>query len=310
MPRRRPVLLEALVAAACLAFVASGPGCSVRKLAVDKLGDALAEAGSTYASDDDPDLVRDALPFGLKTIESLLAQSPKHRGLLFAAASGFTQYAYAFVQQDADEAEDRDLEVAKATRLRAKKLFLRGRDYGLRGLDVAHPGLTGSLRADPAAGVRPAGREDVPLLYWTAAAWGAAISNGKDDLDLVADLPIVEALLRRALELDPAWDAGSLHELMIPLEGGRSEAAGGSMKRAREHFATAVNLSGGGRASPFVSLAEIASVQAQDRSEFKALLDRALAVDPDARPEWRLANLVAQRRARWLLGRAEMLFAE
>lgn len=306
----RSAIPSTLAALACLAAVISVPGCSVRKLAVNKLGDALAEAGSSYASDDDPELVRDALPFGLKTIESLLAESPKHRGLLLAAASGFTQYAYAFVLQDADEAEDRDLEVAKATRLRARKLFVRGRDYGLRGLDAAHPGLAGSLKADPVAAVRGAGRADVPLLYWTAAAWGAAISNGKDDLDLVADLPIVEALLRRALELDSAWDTGSLHELMIPLEGGRSEAAGGSVTRARAHFEIAVEMAHGGRASPFVSLAEIASVQSQDRKEFESLLNRALAVDPDARPGWRLANLVAQRRARWLLGRTELLFAE
>jgi hypothetical protein len=78
-------------------------GCSVRKIAVKKLGDALAESGTTFASDNDPELVKGALPFSLKLIESLLAESPKHRGLLLAACSGFTQYAYAFVKEEADE---------------------------------------------------------------------------------------------------------------------------------------------------------------------------------------------------------------
>ena len=50
-------------------------------------------------------------------------------------------------------------------------------------------------------------------------------------------------------------------------------------------------------------------VQAQNRPEFEALLTRALAIDPDARPEWRLQNLIAQRRARWLMARADDLFA-
>jgi hypothetical protein len=59
-----------------------------------------------------------------------------------------------------------------------------------------------------------------------------------------------------------------------------------------------------------VSLAESVSVLTQDRAEFESLLGRALAVDPGVRPEWRLANLVAQRRARWLLGRLDILFAE
>jgi hypothetical protein len=39
-------------------------------------------------------------------------------------------------------------------------------------------------------------------------------------------------------------------------------------------------------------------VETRARREFEALLRQALAVDPDARPEWRLANLVMQRRAR------------
>ena len=291
-------------------LVTCAVGCSVKKLAVNKLGDALAEAGTTYASDDDPELVRQALPFGLKTIESLLETSPSHRGLLLAAASGFTQYAYAFVQQDADEAEDVDLAAATAARRRAKRLYVRARDYGLRGLEVAHTGMGRSLRSDAANALAPATARDVPLLYWTAAAWGGAVANGKDDLDLVADLPIVEALAQRALALDPGWDAGAIHELLIALDGSRDESAGGSPKRAREHFDAAVQLSRGGRAAPYVSTAEILSVQSQNRAEFESLLARALEIDPDAHPEWRLANLVAQRRARWLLGRREILFLE
>ena len=87
-----------LLAAVCCATT----GCSVKRFAIDKLGDSLANSGTTYAADDDPDLVGQALPFSLKLVEGLLAESPQHRGLLFTAASGFTEYAYAYVQQDAD----------------------------------------------------------------------------------------------------------------------------------------------------------------------------------------------------------------
>src|SRR5215212_7508973 len=99
-----------LIAAAC-----SG-GCSVKRFAINKLGDSLANSGATYAADDDPDLVGQALPFSLKLVEGLLAESPRHRGLLFAAASGFTQYAYAYVQQEADAIENQDLDKAAALR--------------------------------------------------------------------------------------------------------------------------------------------------------------------------------------------------
>src|SRR5258707_7710608 len=95
-------------------LLAAGSACSIKRIAINKLGNALASGGSTFTSDEDPELVREALPFSLKFIESLLAESPRHRGLLFAAASGFTPYAYAFVQEEADELEDRDLEKATA----------------------------------------------------------------------------------------------------------------------------------------------------------------------------------------------------
>ena len=285
-------------------------GCSIKRFAVNKLGDALAESGSSYASDDDPDLVRDASPFALKMIESLIEQSPRHRGLLLAAASGFTQYAYGFVREDADEMEDRDLAAAAALRLRARRLCLRARDYGLRGLAVTHADFAERLRADRPAALAEAAGRDVPLLYWTAASWGAAISLSKDDPDMVADLGTVEGLIRRALDLDPDYDGGALHELLITYEGGRSDAMGGSVERAREHFERAVALSRGRRASTFLALAESVSIRNQDRGEFETLVRQALAVDPDADPEHRMVNLVMQRRARWLLARTDALFAD
>ncbi|MGA7771013.1 MAG: TRAP transporter TatT component family protein, partial [Candidatus Sulfotelmatobacter sp.] len=98
--------LKALVL--LLAF-AGASGCSIKKIAVNKLGDSLASGGDTFASDDDPDLVGEALPFSLKLMESLLAESPRHRGLLLAASSGFTQYAFVYVQVPGEEIESQDL---------------------------------------------------------------------------------------------------------------------------------------------------------------------------------------------------------
>jgi len=300
-----------LIPAAVLAVaVLCCAGCSIKKFAIGKLGDALAESGTVYASDEDPELVREAVPFGLKLIEGLLEQSPDHQGLLLAAASGFTQYAYAFVQQDADRLEDTDLAGAAELRTRARRLYLRARAYGLRGLEGRHPGLDAALRQSPEEALADARAEDVPLLYWTAASWGGAISLGKDDPALFADLPVVEALLKRALALDEGYDRGAIHELLITLDGSRSDAMGGSVARAREHFRRAVELSAGERVGPYLALAETVSVRVQDQAEFRSLLEQALAIDLDRRPEWRLANAVLQKRAHWLLGRADLLFAE
>ncbi len=282
-------------------------GCSIKKMAINKLGDALSGSGTGFASDDDPELVKAAVPFSLKLIESLLAESPQHKGMLLAACSGFTQYSFAFVNQDADELEDTDIAAATRMRVRAKRLYLRARGYGLRGLEVKHAGFEQALRKNPKTAVKSATVSDVPLLYWTAAAWGSAISVSKDDPALVSDQIIVEALIDRALELDEDFDRGAIHGVLISYEMARQGVTGDPALRSKKHFDRAMKLSGGKLASPLVSFAESVSVQNQNRAEFQALLDQALAINPDAVPESRLQNLVAQRRARWLLGRVDDL---
>ncbi len=287
-------------------------GCSsLQRLAVNKAGDALAQGGSVYAGDDDPELVWQAVPFGLKTIESLLAQSPRHQGLLLAAASGFTEYAYGALQQEADFVEAKDLARATELRNRARKLYLRALGYGFRGLEVQLSDLRRQLQADPDPAHALAGttKGQVPLLYWTGAAWGAAIAISKDDPELTADQSRAAGLIQRGLALDEGFEAGAGHDFMIAYEGGRA-SVGGSIEKARRHLQRALELSHGHRAAPLVSFAEAVSVGRQDKAEFKQLLGQALAVDVDAAPELRLANLLAQRRARWLLGRLDELFVE
>ncbi|MFH1176998.1 MAG: TRAP transporter TatT component family protein [Acidobacteriota bacterium] len=303
-----PARFSCLLAAA-LAIGVLG-GCSVRRMAVNALGNALAAGGSSYASDDDPELVKGALPFALKTIEGLLDTPQRHRALLLAAASGFTQYSYAFVQSEADYVEADDFAAAKAMRARAVRLYLRARGYGLRGLEEAAPGCGAELTREPQRCLARLGRADIGLLYWTAAPWAAAISLAKQNAELTADLALTEALMRRGLELDEGWSEGAIHDFFIAYEGGRPPAAGGSVERARRHLERALVLAHGRRAAPLVSFAETVALGAQDRAEFETLLNKALAIDPDAAPEQRLANLVAQKRARWLLARAPELFLE
>ncbi len=284
-----------------LAMAAAAGGCT--RVLTSAAARALDGDGSLFAAEDDPELVRQALPFGLKTLEGLIRKAPQDDRLLLAAASGFTQYGYGFVQQDAEFLADKDPAAGREGLARARRLFRRARDYGLRGLEARHPGFAAALAADPRAAAASAAKADVPLLYWTAAAWAAWVARSKDDMKAVGQLPRVEALLDRALALDEAWDQGALHELMVSYDGARGERT-----RAKAHLDRALALSGGRRLGPLVSYAEAVCVAAQDRKGFDALLDRVLAFDPDTAPDTRLANLLAQSRARWLKGRSEDLF--
>jgi predicted anti-sigma-YlaC factor YlaD len=292
---------------ALLPALALGGCASINRAVVNRAGDALAGGGAVFAGDNDPELIRGAAPFSLKLMESVLAQNPRHTGLQLAAASGFTQYAYAFVQQEADEREATDVAAAADLRLRASRLYLRGRDHGLAGLESVHRGFGAALRGSPREAVRACRREDVPLLYWTAAAWAAALSASKDP-GLIADLPAIEAMIDRALELDESWDHGAIHGFLIAYESVRAGGTGDPVARARAHYERALALTGGAQAGPLLAYAESVCVPRQDRAQFIALLRQALAIDPDARPEWRLVNLVLQARARRLLDRLDDYF--
>lgn len=293
---------------AILLMCVLGAGCSVKRIAITSLANTLSASGDTFSADDDPDLIRAAVPFALKTYELLLASAPTHASLLLATCSGFTQYAYAFVQTDADLLGADDYLSAKQLRERSLKLYLRARGYCLRALELKHRGITDQLMKDPVLAVASAKVEEVPLLYWTGAAWGAAISLGLDRPELVADFPAVRALMDRALALDERYSRGALHEVMITLDS-VPEVMGGSFDRAREHFTRAVAMQQGQSAGPYVALAMGVAVPTQDRPEFERLLNTALAVDPEQDRSNRLANLITQRRARRLLEKVGDLFS-
>src|SRR6476469_5961756 len=143
-------------------------GCAlVKRKAVGMVASTLASSGDVFTRDDDPELVGQAIPFGLKLYESLLDSSPKNKDLLIATCSNFTQYGVAYVETEAlvlGEASHHD-EVAHLN-ARALKLYLRAKTYCLRAMEVRFPGIGAALLKDPAPALAKAEKKDVPLLYW------------------------------------------------------------------------------------------------------------------------------------------------
>jgi predicted anti-sigma-YlaC factor YlaD len=283
--------------------------CSFKKMAVRTLAGALTESSAgAFASDDDPQLVREALPFALKTMEALLQSTPDNKALLTATAAGFVQYSHAFVLLPADAVEKENLQAARQGRERAKRLFLRARDYGLRALEISHPGISGAMAENPPRALDKTRNKDLAALYWTGVAWGSAISVAKDDMALVAQLPIVSALLQRALVLDESWQNGAIHEFFIVFDASRSQAEGGGIQKAEKHFQRAMELNQGRSVSPMVSFAESVCVRRQNRNRFESLLKQVIAFDVNQYPEYRLSNILAQQKAKWLLENIDDLF--
>lgn len=278
-------------------------GC-VKSMALNGAINAMT-SGSGFGTEDDPELVKDAVPFGLMTMESLFAEAPEHEGLTLALVSGYTQYAYAFVHQEAFFLKFDDYDAYQAKIKRANKLYRRALRYGRAGLETAYPGFMAELDSAPEEALKRLKVEDVPLLYWTAASWGGAISSGSDNLAMLVDLPKVRLLVARALELDPDYDVGALHELSISLD---MAPSGAGAESAKAHFQAALALSQGAKAGPWISYAESVLVPQQDLEGFNAAMDEALSIDVDEFPANRLVNIIAQERATFLLDHTDYLF--
>ncbi len=308
---RRIACIASLVQTIALTTLASG--CSLKQIALRSVADVMSESGTTYARDDDPELVRDAVPFVLKLMEQIHDGVPKHKNLCTALARTATSYGVVYLQEDADQTEEVSVPKARPMRVRARRMLLRGREYGLAGLELAQPGLRAALQKNDRA-VRDAllakiTKDDVGLLYWTGAAWASAISNARDDMKLVGELPQAEALMRRAFALEPDYDEGSLQEFFGIYLAGKNKGEGGGLDVALKHFSRARELSKNKKLGVLVNQAEVVSVQTQNRAEFETLLKQVLSFDVDSDLDHRLVNVLAQRRATWLLSRTDDLFA-
>lgn len=292
-------------------FLLAISACSLNKMAVRMVADTLSSGttGTTFTGDDDPELVGDALPFALKLYESLIAEMKDNPGLYLTAGSGFIMYANAWVQTPADMLPDTEFEKKKQMTARARKLYNRGREYVLLGMELKHPGFRASLEnGTMQAQLAAMKNDDVAFLYWIGTGWMAAYSTDPFDVDLGIGAKKAVALMETAMKIDDSFSDGAIHDVFISYYGSLPQSMGGSEGKARQHFKKAVELSKGLKASPYVALASTISVKNQNIKEFAELLNKALAIDVNVQPGNRLANIIAQRKAQWLLDRREDRF--
>lgn len=278
---------------ATLVFALALAGCAPRTLLMKGVADELAAQGQ--AEEEDLGLARDAAAFYLKLSESVLRQTPGHAALAESVASGFTQYAYAFVAFDAEKLEASDARAALRQRQRAARLYARAQRHAMAALELQQPGFARGLAAPTSAAPLRLTPQQVGLAYWAAAAWGGAIALSKDKPDVVADLPLAMRLAQLAFDTQPEHGQGSLAVLMAQFELARP---GGTAANAERYFARADSASGSPAPSTLVARAESVALPAGDRVAFEQLLRQAITAAATRRD---LASQVLRERAQWLL---------
>jgi len=177
----------------CLIFLPSSTGCVYsKKSTVASTAVLLEEVAKSSSRQSDLRLIREGTPAFLMLMDGMIEALPDTAPLLLAAARAYSSYASTF------EGEG-DQEYAKA-------LLKQAKDYALRALEIrGFRGILQSPLEDFKEALRNYNRGDLPYLFWGASCWAAWIGLNLDSMEALADLPRVEWMMRRSLEIDEAF---------------------------------------------------------------------------------------------------------
>jgi tetratricopeptide (TPR) repeat protein len=280
-------------------------GCSMTRMSANQTVAIFVKAAVAYDRESDLELAEQAGLSNLKMLEGLLEVTPDSTELLLLTSSSFARYTFGFIEERIEIADERyDLEERRNLVRRAVDFYERARVYGLRAIAQSRskfPEATERGLEEFSAELKRLKKKHVPALFWTAYAWGSIINLQQDRPERLAELPEVELMMQRVLELDERFFFGGAHMFYGMYYGGRAEMLGGDASKAKKHLERAIEISDSKYLMARFLLAKYYAVPVQDRELFERTLQEILLVPPDKFPEQRLANELAKRRAkRWL----------
>lgn len=320
---------QILTIALVCACVAGMTGCSsVRKVAANSMSDMLAgidkkgrkvekKAGSpnimsAVTGESDAILISDFFPTALKMYEIVQASNPEHLGLQITCGSLNVMYANVFVQLPADQLTDEQYDLKYAEYKRAKAHYLKGRDFILGALGKKYAGFADVILSDDNAAVDKAvlllKQEDVDAAYWCAAGALGAFALDPLDPELLGRLYGPVAMLERAAALNPDYNLGAIWSVLAAFYFSAPADFGGDTERGMYCYNEALRVADGKSPSPYIMYAESVCTKNNDETGFIDCLQKALAINPDDVPDNRLATIIFQNKARWLLGQTENYF--
>jgi hypothetical protein len=240
-------------------------------------------------------LVREGMPAYLMLIDGMVEAVPNNPRLLINAAKAYASFASAFIQ-----AEDTEY---------AGLLYAKSRGYAFRALEqIGFKNPASREFDDFQKALYALPPKDVPYIFWAASCWGSWISLNQRSMSAMAELPRVELMMARVLELNEGFYYGGAHIFAGILEASKPKMAGGDLEKARAHFLKAIELGNGKFLLSRVYYAEYYARKAFDRDLFAAILKDVLDTPADIEPDLTLLNTVAHIKAQKLLNNVDEYF--
>jgi hypothetical protein len=274
----------------------------------NSLGNSNGQSSYALTGEEDPELMGEAFPFMLKMLEIMLESSPDNIDLRLSTVQGFTMYSNQWLAFKAKTLEEDHYDQSVHLSTRSKLLYRRAQKYGLIGLNEIFPNFEQRLIKDQKNLLLEIDEETVPLVTWTSFSWLAYILGSSDKPQLYAKIPSIIALLKRTLEINDSFDSGILHEFFVGYYGNQTKGNDQFFANAQRHFKKAVEITKGKKCSPYLAWATSVAVKIQNKKLFKEMLTKALEIDSNQNPSFRLANKLCQQQAKWYQKQIEDLF--
>lgn len=301
-------ILSFLVLSGCSFLLAN---CSIRTMAIREVSELVSVGVPAFERDDDPELIREALPANIKLLETLLESDPDNARLLTTLSQMYGSYTFGFVEFELDKP---NVPQKVLLRERTNRLYLRGIRYGERALALASKTCAEGLKKATEVDLcfNALGKDDVPAMFWYGFNLAAYINRNLNAVDALAQGVNVEKSMQRVIALDENYTFGCAHVLLMAYYGSRSPMMGGNPGKAKEHYARAQALTKNQFWLADVFYARYVLVQDDDQAGFERLLksiaEKDKPLNEGSSPRLGLYNSLAKNRAKLYLGTVDEYF--
>lgn len=293
-------------------IIFSFAACTPKQIASDITAQIMKSGAPSFEMESDIEIAQTSGLTMIKMIEAFQYDNPKNKNLNVLLARSYANYAQGFLEFDLMRYKGVDEAKYQKSFNRAKTFYKRGKEYGLKAMKT-NGGFKKALNKDLDTfkkSLKGFGRSKVPMLFWTAMNWGALINLSKDSPLAIVEFPKVEAIMQRVLELDENFYFAGPHLFFGFSYGSRPPMFGGNAEKSKDHFEAALKAYNRKFLLAQVYYASTYAVQFQDPMVFDQMLNEVLSADPSALPKARLANEMAQERAKWMLANKAKFFGE